>query len=146
MNQLRAYIDGWRRHDIPAVLATLTDDCVVIEFYGPVYRGKQRVEEWMNAWFDLGGSVDGWEITSEVVADATLVAEWHFECTWKGDVGAFDGSTVARLEDGRISYLREYATPRRSTTGPAPGPSRLAGDCDWRGWSTTGLAFQALRR
>jgi len=122
VNQLRAYIDGWRRHDIPAVLATLTDDCVVIEFYGPVYRGKQRVEEWMNAWFDLGGSVDGWEITSEVVADATLVAEWHFECTWKGDVGAFDGSTVARLEDGRISYLREYATtaPLYDWTGTWP--------------------------
>ncbi|WP_328988858.1 nuclear transport factor 2 family protein [Kribbella sp. NBC_01245] len=110
MNQLRAYFDGWRRHDIPAVLATLADDCVVIESYGPVYRGKERVEQWMRAWFGAGGSVDGWEITSEGVAGDLLVVEWHFECTWKGSPGAFDGSTVARLEGGRIGYLREYAT------------------------------------
>lgn len=110
MNQLRAYIDGWRHHDIPAVLDTLTDDCVVIESYGPVYRGRQRVEEWMNAWFAAGGTVDGWEITSEASDGSVLVTEWHFECTWEGKPGAFDGSTVARLEDGKISYLREYAT------------------------------------
>jgi ketosteroid isomerase-like protein len=110
VHQLRAYLDGWRRHDIPAVLATLADDCVVIESYGPVYRGKQRVEEWMNAWFGGGGTVDKWDITSEAEAGRTLVAEWHFECTWKGSPGAFDGSTIARLHDGRITYLREYAT------------------------------------
>jgi ketosteroid isomerase-like protein len=110
VNQLRAYIDAWRRHDIPGVLDTLTDDCVVIESYGPVYRGRHRVEEWMNAWFAAGGTVDGWEITSEATAGPVLIAEWHFECTWKGEPGAFDGATVARLENGRISYLREYAT------------------------------------
>ena len=32
-NRLEAYIDGWRRHDIAAVLETLTNDCVVIECY-----------------------------------------------------------------------------------------------------------------
>jgi hypothetical protein len=35
---------------------------------------------------------------------------WRFECTWKGEPGAFDGSTVARLDGDRIGYLREYAT------------------------------------
>jgi len=40
----------------------------------------------------------------------TEAAKWHFECTWKGEPGAFDGSTVARLDHGRIVYLREYAT------------------------------------
>ncbi|HET6989462.1 MAG TPA: nuclear transport factor 2 family protein [Kribbella sp.] len=110
MNQLHAYIDGWRRHDIPAVLETLTDDCVVIESYGPVYRGTARVEQWMNAWFNAGGTVDAWEITSSAAAGDTLVVEWHFECTWMGSVGGFDGSTIARLDRGRIGYLREYAT------------------------------------
>jgi ketosteroid isomerase-like protein len=110
VDQLQAYVDGWRRHDIPAVLDTLTDDCVVIESYGPVYRGTARVEQWMEAWFGAGGTVDGWEITSSAAAGDVLVAEWHFECTWKGSPGAFDGSTVARLDQGRIVYLREYAT------------------------------------
>ena len=110
VNRLEAYIDGWRRHDIPAVLETLTDDCVVIECYGPVYRGRARVEQWMNAWFGAGGTVDGWQITSSATAGEVLVVEWHFECTWKGSPGAFDDSTVARLDGDRIVYLREYAT------------------------------------
>jgi ketosteroid isomerase-like protein len=110
MDLLEKYIDGWLRHDVQAVLDTLTEDCTVIECYGPVYRGKPRVEQWMHAWFGAGGTVDRWEITSAAGAGVTLVAEWHFECTWKGDAGAFDGATVARVVDGRIAYLREYAT------------------------------------
>jgi ketosteroid isomerase-like protein len=110
VDQLERYIDGWRRHDIPAVLDTVADECVVIESYGPVYRGKSRVEQWMNAWFGAGGTVDGWEITSKAAVGDTLVAEWTFSCTWNGDPATFDGSTVARLDGGRIAYLREYAT------------------------------------
>lgn len=110
MNQLQAYIDGWRRHDAVAVLATLADDCIVIESYGPVYRGKETVALWMDTWFSAGGSVDRWEITEEATTAEALVAEWQFECTWKGKRGVFDGSTVARLQHGQITYLREYAT------------------------------------
>lgn len=109
MNALQTYIDGWRRHDIPAVLATLTDDCVVIESYGPIYRGRARVEQWMTTWLAIG-SVDGWEITSSGAAADLLVAEWVFSCTYRGSAATFDGATVARLRDGRIAYLREYAT------------------------------------
>jgi ketosteroid isomerase-like protein len=110
MDQLRRYIDGWRKPDPQAVLNTLADDCVVIECYGPVYRGKARVRQWMDAWFGAGGTVDGWDITSEARAGDTLVAEWTFSCTWKGEPATFDGSTVARLDGEKIVYLREYTT------------------------------------
>ena len=110
MNQLHAYIDGWRRHDVAAVLATLAADCVIIESPGPVYRGKDRVRQWMLAWFGAGGSVDGWEITSNATIGDVLVAEWRFACTWKGDAAAFDGATIAKLHGNKIAYLREYAT------------------------------------
>jgi len=63
MNALVSYIDAWRRRDIKGVLDTLADDCVIIECYGPVYRGRPRVEQWMRAWFGAGGSVDSWEST-----------------------------------------------------------------------------------
>jgi ketosteroid isomerase-like protein len=109
MNQLATYIDAWRRHDIPGVLSTLADDCTVIESYGPVYRGKDRVEQWMRTWFGRGWTVDAWTITSSAAAGDTLVAEWAFTCT-AGDTASFDGCTVARLESGLIVYLREYAT------------------------------------
>ena len=109
-SQLHAYIDAWRHHDVPGVLATLTDDCVVIESYGPVYRGRARVEQWMHAWFDAGGVVDGWDLTSYSRAGEVLVAEWRFSCTWQGRSTSFDGATVATLRDDKIVHLREYVT------------------------------------
>jgi ketosteroid isomerase-like protein len=110
MSQLHVYIEGWRRHDVAAVLGTLTDDCVIIESYGPVYRGRQRVGQWMHAWFDAGGSVDGWEITGYAAAGEVLMAEWRFHCTWQGKATTFEGATIARLHNGQIAYLREYTT------------------------------------
>lgn len=110
MNQLRAYIDAWRRHDVAGVLATLSDECVVIECYGPVYHGRARVEQWMHAWFEGGGSVDDWKITSETAAGDTLVTEWIFSCTSHGEAATFEGATIARLDGDKIAYLREYAT------------------------------------
>ncbi|GAU70572.1 hypothetical protein SSP35_20_00680 [Streptomyces sp. NBRC 110611] len=109
-HQLRAYIDAWRRHDVDGVLATLTGDCVVIESYGPVYRGRPRVEQWMRAWFGAGGAVDGWEISTQAAAGDTLIAEWAFSYTWQGRAIGFEGATIARLRAERIAYLREYAT------------------------------------
>ena len=123
MNQLHDYIDGWRRHDVAGVLDTLTDDCVIIESYGPVYRGRDRVRQWMLAWFGAGGTVDGWDITSTAAIGGVLVTEWRFACTWKGDARAFDGVTIAKLEGDKITYLREYATtaPLYEWTGQWPG-------------------------
>ena len=110
MDLLRAYIDGWRNHDIPAVLATLADDCVVIECYGPVYRGRPRVEQRMKAWLAAGGVVLDWQITSSHAAHDVLVAEWSFTYVWQNDTSTFQGATIARQHGDKITYLREYAT------------------------------------
>ena len=64
----------------------------------------------MRAWFDARGSVDAWKITSQATAEETLTAEWIFSCTWQGEATTFEGATVARLDGGKIAYLREYAT------------------------------------
>ncbi|MFL0587493.1 hypothetical protein ACH0BU_12710 [Sphingomonas olei] len=39
MTLIERYIAGWRTHDKEAILATLAPDCVVIESFGPTYRG-----------------------------------------------------------------------------------------------------------
>jgi len=121
MNALLDYIDAWRRHDIPGVLDTLAADCVIIECYGPVYRGRDRVEQWMRAWFGAGGSVDAWEITWHAAGSDFLVAEWRFSSTWQGDSTTFEGASVARLRGEKIAYLREYSTTAPSTTGQVSG-------------------------
>ncbi|GAA2041360.1 hypothetical protein GCM10009839_49740 [Catenulispora yoronensis] len=110
MNQLHAYIDAWRRHDIAGVLSTLTEQCVVIECYGPIYRGHPRIEQWMRTWFDTGGTVDDWKITTHTESGTTLTAEWIFSCTSHGEAATFEGATIARLDGAKIAYLREYAT------------------------------------
>lgn len=110
MNALLEYIDAWRRHDIDGVLGTVTDECEIIESYGPVYRGRERVEQWMRAWFGAGGSVDSWEVTWHGESSDFLVAEWRFGSTWRGDSETLDGASVARLNGQKIAYLREYST------------------------------------
>lgn len=79
MNALLDYIEAWRRHDVHGVLDTLAADCVIIECYGPVYRGRDRVEQWMRAWFGAGGSVDSWEVTCQAPGreDRLLARVFH---------------------------------------------------------------------
>lgn len=92
------------------MLATLTDDCTVIECYGPIYNGRERVEQWMNAWFAADGTVDSWIITSMTQSGNVQIAEWTFTCTLFGRQRTFDGITIAHIEANLIHSLREYAT------------------------------------
>ncbi len=104
------YVDGWKARDRARILATLHPDCVIVECYGPVYRGIARAEQWIDAWFGQGNTVDRWDITWLEVGDAWAAAEWQFACTWHGTPASFEGASIVRLKDGRIAYLREYQT------------------------------------
>lgn len=48
----------------------------------------------------LEAYIDGWRRHDNAAVLDTLT----------DNCGAFDGATVARLDQGRIAYLREYAT------------------------------------
>lgn len=104
------YIAGWRAHHVDRVLATLDEDCVVVESHGPTYRGRSRVQQWMATWLAEGGTVEYWNVLSEAPFDGGVVAEWSFGCVWQGVNYDIEGITIARVSDGKISSLREYAT------------------------------------
>lgn len=110
MTLLTSYIKAWASHDIEGVLATLADDCVVTESYGPVYRGRDRVGEWMRAWLAEGGIVRSWTVNRDLSHERVLVAEWTFSCIWHGSPATFDGVTIAIADGDRLQELREYAT------------------------------------
>lgn len=110
MTLLERYIAGWREHDVDAILTTLTPDCVVIESFGPIYRGHDRVAQWVSTWLDEDGRVIDWTIRDVRSSAEGETAEWTFRYTWRGEEKSFDGATIARLRDGKLSYLREYAT------------------------------------
>lgn len=119
MTLLEQYIAGWRTHDRHAILATLAPDCVVTESFGPIYRGHAWIERWIAAWTAEGAQVVEWTIHDLQSLPDVETAEWTFRYRWHGEERSFDGATIAKLHNGKISNLREYAT-----TAP---------QYDWRG-------------
>ena len=109
MSLIEEYVDGWRRHDLNAVLACLHDSCEIVECYGPIYRGISTVEQWMTKWCETG-QVLSWEVSRIWSMDNFEAAEWHFVCRVDGTQHEFDGASVCDIENGKIRYLREFAT------------------------------------
>ena len=102
------YIEGWLSGKREMILSTLDPECVVIESYGPTYRGKEMIGRWIDAWFAPGNTVNRWDITSFYATGEACFFEWIFECTYEGNRSGFEGASIARLTDGKISFLREY--------------------------------------
>ncbi len=119
-NQLiLTYIEGWKLGDREKILSTLDPASVVIESYGPLYRGKEMIGRWIDSWFASGNIVNRWDVTSLYVTDEACFFEWIFECTYAGNHSGFEGASVARLSNGKIIFLREYAmtAPRHEWEG-----------------------------
>jgi ketosteroid isomerase-like protein len=110
MTLLEQYIAGWRAHDLAAILTTLTPDCVIIESFGPIYRGHDLIAQWFSTWLAEAGQVIDWTVRDLRSLPEGEVAEWTFHYTWRGEEKSFDGATITKLNDGKLSYLREYAT------------------------------------
>ena len=103
------YIEGWVAGNRAQILSTLDPACLIIESYGSTYRGKEMVGRWVDSWFAPGNRVNRWEITSFYTGDEACFFEWIFECTYAGHRSSFEGASVARLSQGKILFLREYA-------------------------------------
>ena len=110
MSILPAYMRAWAAAEPEDIAALVTEDCVITECYGPVYRGRDRVRQWAQQWFAAGGIVHRWELTDHVVTADREVAAWTFSCTWQGTRATFDGASLSRVEDGLIVEMREYET------------------------------------
>jgi hypothetical protein len=111
-----AYVEGWKHNNPETVLETLTPDCLIIESHGPTYSGRDHVRQWITTWFQDGGRIQRWDITSFLWAGDMAAFEWTFECSGSWGTAAFDGATIIRFSGDLIAYLREY----RCTTAPYP--------------------------
>lgn len=110
MSGLLSYIAAWKEHDAESVAARVTENCLVAECYGPVYRGRDRVRGWAAAWFAAGGVIHSWEISDHFVAGEREAAQWRFDCTWAGKRESFEGCSIGWTDKGLVSQLREYQT------------------------------------
>jgi hypothetical protein len=109
-NQLvHAYVEGWEAGDREKILGTLDPTCVIIESYGPTYRGKEMVGRWIDSWFAPGNEVNRWDVTALYITDEACFFEWIFECTYAGSRSGFEGASIVRFSDEKITFLKEYA-------------------------------------
>jgi len=113
------YVEGWKSGDREQILSTLDPACVIIESYGPIYRGKAMISRWIDSWLAPGNIVNRWDVTSLYITNEACFFEWSFECTYAGDRSSFEGASIAQLNKGKIVFLREYAmtTPRYEWQG-----------------------------
>ena len=107
---IQRYVEGWRKADRDKILDTLAPDCVIVESHGPTYRGRAAIGQWIDTWFEAGGTVDRWEITSLAIAEDAAAFEWSFACTWLEKAYDFEGASIVRFKEGKIAGIREYCT------------------------------------
>lgn len=112
LTPLERYVDGWRRGDADGVVAPLDEACVMVEPQGTVLRGRAAVRAWVGTWLTTG-RVESWTMTEVSQSAGVITAKWDVVCQWQGARVELAGRTVAHVRDGRITYLREYAS-----TGP----------------------------
>jgi hypothetical protein len=111
---IQRYVDGWREGKEAKILNGLAEDCTIIESHGPTYHGKEIVKKWIADWQSQGNVIEKWEITSFHTCNDLVIFEWVF--AWKGKKirETFEGVTLAKIKNNKISDLREY----RATAPP----------------------------
>ena len=104
-----AYCRAWLECDKENFLSLLAPNIVVVECYGPEYRGMQECEDWFTDWHVRGGKVLAWDIKRAGAYDDGACLKWYFECLWEGQVTGFDGTTLFDFDaQGRIVRIEEY--------------------------------------
>jgi ketosteroid isomerase-like protein len=104
------YINGWKENDLAQIIASLADDCTVIESHGPTYQGIAAVERWFELWLAANSHVKKWDITSFHFCEQQQVAfcEWDFACVSHNEEYALLGISIIKFSDHKINTLHEY--------------------------------------
>ena len=108
---VRDYVDGWKEYNSAKLRDTLDQGCVLVESDGAIIRGAETIVRQLEK--RVAGEhgpwqISQWEITSLAVTDEACFLEWTFDGR-----RSFEGASLVRFNEGKISYVREYRT-----TGP----------------------------
>jgi steroid delta-isomerase-like uncharacterized protein len=114
---LQAFADAWNRHDIDAVMAFMTRDCVFEASAGPEVSG-QRSEGWnqvRDAFAEVWATFPNahWGNPRHFVCGARGVSEWTFSGTRSdGTHIEVHGCDLFTFRDGKISLKNSYRKNR----------------------------------
>lgn len=125
---LQAFADAWNRHDIDALMAFMTDDCVFDASSGPDvcgtrYAGRDAVRAgFADVWATFPDA--HWGNARHFVHGDRGVSEWTFTGT-KADGTRVEvhGCDLFTFRDGRIAVKNSYRK-NRTSTGRTDGDGR----------------------
>jgi ketosteroid isomerase-like protein len=111
LEAIERFNDAFNRHDVDAVMAAMTDDCVFESTSPPLgerHEGRQAVRA---AWDDFFTSTPSAHFDSEdvIATGDRCVVQWRF--TWKNDdgsTGTVRGVDVLRVRDGKVAEKFAY--------------------------------------
>jgi ketosteroid isomerase-like protein len=103
--------DAFNRHDVDAVMAAMTDDCVFENTSPPNgqrYEGQAQVRAAWEEFFAASphAHFDGEDV---IVAGDRCIVQWLY--TWKNDdgsTGSLRGVDVIRVRDGKVAEKFAY--------------------------------------
>jgi cation diffusion facilitator family transporter len=103
--------DAFNRHDVDAVMSTMTDDCVFENTSPPRGERFEGQEQVRAAWegFFAASPTARFESEDVIVAGDRCVVQWRY--TWTDDdgtAGAIRGVDVIRVRDGKVAEKFAY--------------------------------------
>lgn len=111
---LDSFADAYNRHDVEAIMAHMSDDCVFVSFFGPDvcgerFEGRDKVRQRVAA--GLADFPDArWDIIGHFVSGDRGVSEWIFRGTRRGTAEHSErqGLDVFTFKNGKIQVKNTY--------------------------------------
>ena len=114
---LRDFADAWNRHDVDALMAFMTDDCVFEASAGPDVSGTRHVGRdavragFAGVWATFPDA--HWGEARHFVCGSRGVSEWTFTGTQRdGKRVEVTGCDLFTLRDGKIAIKNSYRKNR----------------------------------
>jgi steroid delta-isomerase-like uncharacterized protein len=124
---LQAFADAWNRHDIEALMAFMTTDCVFessagADACGTRYEGRDAVRAgFSEVWKTFPDA--RWNAPRHFISGDRGVSEWTFTGTRSdGTRVEVNGCDLFTFRDGKIAIKNSYRKARPPLAGTRPSP------------------------
>jgi uncharacterized protein (TIGR02246 family) len=107
---LQAFLDAFNAHDVDAVMAAMTDDCVFESTAPPLgerHEGRDAVRAAWEAFFASSPSAH-FDAEETIATGDRCVVRWVYTWDADGGGGKVRGVDVIRVRDGKVAEKLAY--------------------------------------